>query len=151
MNDGEIKNHAALLCSTYAMEHSSSINHMPLKLLIFKYIDDDTVLQSLIGHDMSRWMNRLPPRHIVERTMWVVFERVKEKETEEEEEEEGEKETTYLEENAESPTDTSGYEACSVPGPIVQPHRRALRFANRATSAIEECAGALRLPRSGAD
>ena len=146
MNDGEIKNHAALLCSTYAMEHSSSINHMPLKLLTLNRIDDDTFLQSLIGHDMSRWMNRLPPRHIVERTMWVLIERVKEKETEEEE-----KETTYLEENAESPTDTSGYEACSVPGPIVQPHRRALRFANRATSAIEECAGALRLPRSGAD
>ena len=119
---------------------------MPLKLLTLNRIDDDTFLQSLIGHDMSRWMNRLPPRHIVERTMWVLFERVKEKETEEEE-----KETTYLEENAESPTDTSGYEACSVPGPIVQPHRRALRFANRATSAIEECAGALRLPRSGAD
>ena len=146
MNDGEINNHAALLCSTYAMEHSSSINHMPLKLLTLNRIDDDTFLQSLIGHDMSRWMNRLPPRHIVERTMWVLFERVKEKETEEEE-----KETTYLEENAESPTDTSGYEACSVPGPIVQPHRQALRFANRATSAIEECAGALRLPRSGAD
>ena len=79
MNDGEIKNHAALLCSTYAMEHSSSINHMSLKLLNFNHIDDDTFLQSLIGHDMSRWMNCLPPRHIAERTMWVLFERVKEK------------------------------------------------------------------------
>ena len=124
----------------------SSINHMPLKLLTFNHIDDDTFLRSLIGHDMSRWMNRLPPRHIVERTMWVLIERVKEKETEEEE-----KETTYLEENAESPTDTSGYEACSVPGPIVQPHRRALRFANQAESVPGEYDGALHLPRSGAD
>ena len=119
---------------------------MPLKLLTLNRIDDDTFLQSLIGHDMSRWMNRLPPRHIVERTMWVLIERVKEKETEEEE-----KETTYLEENAESPTDTSGYEACSVPGPIVQPHRRALRFANQAESVPGEYDGALHLPRSGAD